>query len=272
MTTINSQEDFLRALSENPEWKAAVRAQILGEELLQLPARFDAFISRMDAFIAEQKEINAWQKQFNERAEARMDRMEDDISAIKASQQRTEVRMDRMEDDILAVKAGQARIEIRLDRRENDIATVKAAHARITGRASAETIPMDMGLASAETIPMDMGLEYVRTLSEADLTRMARTANPGLPINEIRSFRSADLVIEAASETGAIYIAAEISYTADLWDSTRAQRNARLLTEFTGHRAIAAVASVRNVNEVSELIDAGSVYWHQIPERYLETE
>ena len=41
MTTINSQEDFLRALVENPQWKEAVRAQLLGEDLLQLPAKFD---------------------------------------------------------------------------------------------------------------------------------------------------------------------------------------------------------------------------------------
>ena len=71
MTTINSQDDFLRALSENPEWKAAVRAQILGEELLQLPARFNAFIEQMTAFVAEQKEINA-------RIAARLDSLESD--------------------------------------------------------------------------------------------------------------------------------------------------------------------------------------------------
>ena len=46
MTTINSQEDFLRALAENPEWRAAVRAQILGDEQLQLPVRFDAFVEQ----------------------------------------------------------------------------------------------------------------------------------------------------------------------------------------------------------------------------------
>jgi hypothetical protein len=65
MTTINSQEDFLRALSENPQWKDAVRVQILGEELLQLPVRFGAFEKRFDAFekrvetfITEQREFN----------------------------------------------------------------------------------------------------------------------------------------------------------------------------------------------------------------------
>ena len=72
MTVINSQEDFLRALSENPEWRAAVRAQILGDELLELPAYLKAFIEHVDSFIAaqeqfntEQRQVNAAQEQFN---------------------------------------------------------------------------------------------------------------------------------------------------------------------------------------------------------------
>ena len=90
MTTINSQDDFLRALSENPEWRAAVRAQIMGEELLQLPARFDAFVEQMTAFIEEQKKFNAKmtvfveeQKDFNERADRRFDRIMNDTAVIK---------------------------------------------------------------------------------------------------------------------------------------------------------------------------------------------
>ena len=52
MITIHTESDFLRALTEHPEWKAAVRAQILGEELLLLPVRFNAFVE-------EQREVNA---------------------------------------------------------------------------------------------------------------------------------------------------------------------------------------------------------------------
>ena len=43
VTTINSLDDFLQALDANPSWRDAVRARILGEELLQLPVKFDAF-------------------------------------------------------------------------------------------------------------------------------------------------------------------------------------------------------------------------------------
>lgn len=58
MTTINTKEDFLRALSENPEWREAVRAQILGDELLQLPVQFQAFVTHVTGFIEEQRNFN----------------------------------------------------------------------------------------------------------------------------------------------------------------------------------------------------------------------
>ncbi len=92
MTTINNQEDFLRALEENPHWKAAVRAQILGEELLQLPARFNTFVDRvtafvdqMTSFVEEQKQFNTEQKQFNEGFARRLTRIEGDIGNFRGA-------------------------------------------------------------------------------------------------------------------------------------------------------------------------------------------
>ena len=123
-----------------------------------------------------------------------------------------------------------------------------------------------------ETLPLDMGLEYVRTLSETDLDRMTRAYKPDLPISEIRSFRRANFVVEARDESGTAYIVLEASYTADLRDSDRAQRNVRLLTEFTGHRAIPVIASVRNTNEVTELINSGAFHWYEMEESYLARE
>ncbi len=234
MTTINSQEDFLRALRENPEWMAAVRAVILGEELLQLPVRFDALVVE--------------QQQFNERVVS-------DISDLKAGQVRIESDMSDLKAGQEGLRNGQARIESRMDRHERDMSTIKGALARW----SAER--------SEESLPMEMGLEYLRTLSEGDLMRMARSAGRDVTVGEIRSFRRADMVVEARDESGTVYIAMEASFTGDLRDSDRAQRNARLLTEFIGHRAIPVVASVRNVNEVSELVESGDIHWYELEER-----
>ena len=97
MTTINSLDDFLRALDDNPSWREAVRARILGEEPLQLPVRFNAFADEMKTFVADQKtfnkesrssvkELRAFneeQRVWNRNATARFDRMEGNLSDFK---------------------------------------------------------------------------------------------------------------------------------------------------------------------------------------------
>ena len=232
MTTINSQEDFLRALSENPEWRAAVRAQILDSELLELPAqlnsfieRMDSFVSRVDSFIAAQEQINAEQRQFN--AEMREFRSEQ-----RQFNTRIEVRMDRMNDDLGIAKGFYAQSIV---------------------------------VADAKGIAGDMGLTYIRTLGLDNLA--AIVSNSGLPVNVRRSFRYADLVFEASDDSGVLYVAMEMSYTADRRDTDRALRNAGILTEFTGRPARAAIASVKNDRETQELVDSGDVYWHPLPDR-----
>ena len=109
-----------------------------------------------------------------------------------------------------------------------------------------------------------MGLEFVRTLSARELSDMAGNT---LPRDTGRSFRNADLVIQATDGTGTRYIAMEVSFTADRRDCDRAIRNAGLITRFTGKPAQAAVASVRNDREAAETVESGAVYWHELEDR-----
>ena len=87
MTTINTLDDFLQALDANPSWREAVRARILGEELLQLPVRFEAFAQ-------EQKTFNQEQKTWNTNVEARLNRIEGDMSGLKGDYARTRAIQD----------------------------------------------------------------------------------------------------------------------------------------------------------------------------------
>ena len=217
MTTVNSIDDFLRALDANPSWREAVRARILGDELLQLPVRFEAFAQEQKAFNEEQRAFNEEQKAVNQ-------------------QQR----------------AWNTNAEARFNRLEGDMGALKGEYART------RTIQDALGIAS------DIGLEYVRTLSREDLSRMAGS---DLDRDTLRSFRNADLVIEAMDGTDTKYVALEISFTADRRELDRAIRNAELITRFTGKMAQAAVASVRNDREAGEVLESGIVYWHLLEDR-----
>ena len=253
MVTINTLEDFLQALDDNPSWREAVRARILGEELLQLPAKFDAFVERQEAF-------NERQEATNKRLEASIERLDAFVERQEAFNERMQASVGRLEafaEEQRTFNAEQrvinANFTARFGRMEGDMSTLKANYAR------------DTAVQDAKGIALDMGLELVRVLTIDDLTLMG--AGAGLPRNIFGSFRKADLVMEAASPTGPCYVAMEFSFTADSRDCERVLRNADLLTRFTGMPAQAAVASVRNDREATEMMESNGIYWHQMEDR-----
>ena len=233
MTTINSQEDFLRALAENPEWRAAVRAQILGEELMQLPARFDAFVeqmttfvARMDSFVAKMDAFVAEQKEINAHLSGRIDSLDRNVS--------------RLTDDSGWLKGFVTR---------------------------------EAAIRDAAVIALEMGLEYVRTVPTVEMFRMALKASQEEPLsNELRGFRRADVVIEATDGAVSHYIAVEASFIGGAYDVIRALRNAEMLTEYTGWPSKAAIVSVRNHDAIERQIASGAVFWHEIEEHELRSD
>ena len=57
MTTNITREQFLQALRDHPDWREEIRAQILGEELMRLPAAFQAFVVGQQKFNDEMREF-----------------------------------------------------------------------------------------------------------------------------------------------------------------------------------------------------------------------
>jgi hypothetical protein len=241
MTTINTQEDFLRALSENPEWRAAVRAQILDEDMLQLPSRFDAFVERIDAFIEEQKQFNAMVAGFIEEQKQFNADMREFLRAQKDLNERLIRNMDRIAHDIGQLRGWFARLN------------------------AADFAPV---------IAMEMGMEFVRNLTRAELVQMAGQAvRSGIPRDSLRSFYNADVIIEATqADAATCYIAVEASYTADHRDADRALRNVEFLTQFTGIPAYPCIVSVRNDRELAPDVLQGNVFWYPIPDQFWEPE
>ena len=49
MTKINSVQDLMRVLDENPEWMEAVRARVLPRRVLELPDTLDQLSENVEA-------------------------------------------------------------------------------------------------------------------------------------------------------------------------------------------------------------------------------
>ena len=226
---------FLRALQDDPEFRAEVRRLLLSKELLELPDRFARFAAYVEGFIEEQKKFNEEQKGFN----ARVDGFIKDQKGINA---RVDATLARIETSIGILKGNVARRVLRDHH---------------------------------ETILESLRLDFVDILQRSDLTRLVRNSGMAneIEFGQRRSFYAADLVLAGTdAEGGTHYVAAEASFTADSRDTDRAIRNAEFLTRFTGQPSHSVVASVFNDREVQELVNAGAIHWFRLDEREFDAD
>ena len=245
MATINTIQDLLRLLDENPEWVDALRARLLTQELLELPER----LARLEATV--ERFIEATNKRFD---------------AIEASQARLQATVERFVEstnkrfDVNEVQ--HARLDADLKALRRDSAILRGGHGLTTA------------IRQAPIIARSMGFRRIRSLDGDDLWDMTDESDiSDIHANVLNSFRRADLVMEATDTDGeSCYIAVEVSYTVHQSDISRAARNSRFLTRFTGRPAFAAVAGEHVHSDVQDLVDSGTVFWYHLTPQELEVE
>ena len=188
--------------------------------------------------------------------------IKEDVQIIKEDVQIIKEDVQIIKEDVQIIKEDVGVLKVRVKTIQDDIGTLKGAHAR------------NAAIREASLIAEDMGLKRTKTLTQDDLGALvARADTSGIPPNELRSFRRADLMIEATDQDGKkCYIAVEISFTVNGRDTTRALRNARFLTQFTGRRSYAAVAGLRRDDRIHGLIESGEVFWYALDPEVLEAE
>ncbi len=125
----------------------------------------------------------------------------------------------------------------------------------------------------ARLITFDLGVQYLREIERDELARWAQElSHKGVEARDLRSFRKADLVIEASGSEESVYVVIEVSYTADQRDTKRVRRNAEFIHRLTGREAKPVVASVKNDRHVTQQVEQKLVHWHQIDVGSLKAE
>ena len=247
MTVIHTADDLIRLLNENDEFRQAVRRHVLSDELIQLPERLAKFETRVESFIDEQRQFNKEQRQFNK-----------EQRQLNKEQRQFNERVNRRFDSI-DKKLEEQRQFNKEQRQFNQ--RMETAIGELRGNVARQVVNSRF-----LEIASGMGFRFKGLLTRDDLGQMIfQREISDIPQSDRRSFVRADLVVKGTDSEGAIhYIAVEASYTADQRDTSRAQRNAAILTQLTGHPVHAAIASVRNVREIQPLIDNGPVYWYAL--------
>ena len=301
MIRIDTIEDLVRVLDDHPDWREAVRARLLSRELLDLPSEFSAFVAETRAFVAESKafreemvtsvaetkafreemtafvaEMKAFReemtafvaetKAFREEMTAFVAETTAFVAETKAFREEMTAFLAEMTTFVAETKAFKAEMHdfVAATNRQfksirDDLGVLKGAHAR-------NAAERNLGL-----IARSMGLRRRRVLDGEQLFDLAREAGADMGDGAIESYLQADLVFEAEDDRGTtVYVALEVSYTANGRDTTRAMRNAELVARFTGSGCRAAVASLRVDDRIAELVESGRVAWYRLPRRALE--
>ena len=294
MIRIDTIEDLVRVLDDHPDWREAVRARLLSRELLELPSRFSdsvaetkAFREEVTTFVAETKAFVAETKAFREEmtvfvaetkafreemttfvAETKAFREEMTVFVAETKAFREEMtkfvaEMTTFVAETKAFKAEMHDFVAATDRQfksiRDDLGVLKGAHARNAAERA-------LGL-----IARSMGLRRRRVLDGEQLFDLAREAGADMADGAIESYLQADLVFEAEDDRRkTVYVALEVSYTANGRDTARAMRNAALVARFTGSGCRAAVASLRIDDRIAELVESGRIAWYRLPRRALE--
>ncbi len=278
---MRSLRDILNALEQHPEWRTALRQQLLGEELLELPALFAKFAAestrRLDLLTQELAAFKATTTKRLDRLATDVDTLKNDVDTLKndVGTLKNDVGtlkndVDTLKNDVGTLKNDVGTLKNDVDTLKNDVGTLKN---------DMGTLKNDMGTlkgAHAETkaradiavIADELELEYRRIVPRVELRRVARDNGADLQDDEIKSFVASDIMAEATDAEGnSTYLAIEASYTGDLHDADRARSHAALMQRLTNRPCRAVIASARNNDRLHKAIDSGEVAWHQLQVR-----
>ena len=227
ITTINTIEDLVRILREEPTWAEALRALLLSDDVLDLPVRFDRFVEEQKQFneeqrqtIAELKQFNAEQKLFNEEQLQFNDEMRQFRAEQKQFNSRTDRRLNSIEGRLGNLEGGQYERNVR-------------------SKAFARSITI-FGFSSPYIAHTLDGVNDPKLTSN-----IQRALGSGRISQEnISELFDVDLIISADDNRHAVF---EISLTADNDDIRRAKARAEILAEVTGGEvnAIVVTANLR---------------------------
>ena len=246
MTTINTIEDLARLLREQPTWAEAMRALILSEDLLDLPARFERFMeaqaeynARLTQFVEEQRQFNADQQQFN-------------------------VDQRQLNSELRQVNAEQRQISADISRRlghvEGRLGNLEGGQFERNARAKALARSIvSFGFESAYVALTQDGVTDPRLTSSVDRA----IGNGSVTRDGLVNLYQADLVISAARNR---HMVVEISITADNSDIQRARARAKILADITGGEVTPAVLTAILPEPQKEQAEAENVTVFVIPD------
>ena len=206
MTSINTFQDILDAMDQNPALRDALRRHILTEELLQLPAA-------VHQLRADVEELKAGQA-----------RLETDMAEVKSD-------VAELKTDVAELKVGQARLETTVARLETETSRMGGHVSRLAGTDYQTRITR----LAPRRLRDSLSVQAAQVQDNIPNIISNATQQDAITSDEADALELADTVLSGVNADGdPVYILAEISITVQTGDINRAQYRSAILQKATG--------------------------------------
>ncbi len=222
--TINNIADLARILREQPEWADAIRGIVLGEDALNLPARFDEFVRVTEENNRLVREELAQQRELLAQHGEQLARTNELLALFRADLNSFEARMSRVEG-----RLGN------LEGREYERGVRTKALSRVRRRLGMGN--SYLALTQDGLVAPQLNSVIARALERGDLSE-----------EDEDDLLTADIIISDNDNRHAVI---EVSITAEEVDIVRARRRADIMAAVTGGVVKPAVITA-SLNEVQK--------------------
>ena len=271
---IESFQDILDVLEQNPEYREAMRRHIMDEEVRRLPAEFRALretvdslaramrdymqttnerLGRVESDVSELKEGQARLEAGQTRLEAGHTQLETSVAKLEAGHTRLETSMAKLEAGHTRLETSMAKLEAGHTRLETSMAKLEAGHIRLEGRigdVAGTAYERRIVKQSRRIADQHLGIRRAKILHSINLSEhealdgLIDAACEANSITYEQAYRLdlADVILTGDVASGqAAYAVIEVSETIDDSDVDRAHERAAILARVVSETVIAAV-------------------------------
>ena len=235
MVTINTSEDIIEALQEDPRLLRQVRRAIMTDEVLALPDQFADMRRTQNSMLETQNRILT---ELADTRETQRSMLETQSSMLK-TQNRMLSELAEIHGDIRALH-GMYR------RQHDDFSNFRGAYAENAARKNDRMIARRIARARGHRVRLTERVSYEEL---SDLLLVAENLDTsGIDESSWDTFPNADVALRVTERNRAetqFYMVVEASYTGEMYDLKRATDHAKLLRLTTGMESYAIVAGVR---------------------------
>ena len=224
MVTINTFQNIIDALEENPALRDAIRRHILSDELLNVPGQVLHLIRDVQKL---QSDVTTLQSDVTELKEGQA-RLEEGQIALQSD-------ATELKSDVTEIKEGQITLSMQVRSMLGEVGGMSGRRfEEIISKTLRRIIPITHGIWDGRNISSPATLQETNIASLEVLSDDAVEANI-ITLDEASLLDLSDLVLLGHDADGApTYVLAEISMTVQEHDVERARERADILTKATG--------------------------------------